>query len=294
MSNSQPWTVLQLLNWTKDYFERQGVESPRLCGEVLLAHVLGCERLGLYTQFSRVCAPEELSSYRALVQRAADHEPVAYLVGVKEFYSLPMRVEPGVLIPRPETELLVESAIDFLRALNRPATMWDVCTGSGCVAVAVAKHVADTRILATDIDDSVVEIASGNAKTHAAEGQITTAVADCLTLPAIWDGTELFDIITANPPYVARGEEIGASVHHEPELALYAENNGMAILEQIISGASQRLAPGGLLALEFGCTQADAVRDAIRATGKFSEPTIHKDHQNHPRTATTTRMDQES
>ena len=276
MTDAQPWTVLRLLEWTRGFFERNQLDSPRLCAEVLLARVLSCGRLDLYTRFDTVCTPEQLTAYRGLVQRAADHEPVAYLVGSKEFYSLPFRVTKDVLIPRPETELLVDQAVARLREIGEGATMWDVCTGTGCVAVAAAKNAPQAVVLATDVSPAAVAVAGENVEANGLAERVTVVEADLLTLPEAWAGESVFDVITANPPYVAEGEDVEASVKHEPGSALFAGPDGLDVLRPLIAAAPGALKPGGVLCVEFGSSQADAVRDLLLATGAFDEPTILK------------------
>ena len=156
--NTGSWTVLKLLNWTTEHFTRNQLDSSRLCAEILLAHVLRCQRIELYTRFDYSPTPEELASYRDLVKRAAGHEPVAYLVGQKEFYSLKFKVNSDVLVPRPETEILVAEAAGHLKTLGRPGLAWDICTGSGCVAVTLASQVKDAHVLATDISPQAVAV----------------------------------------------------------------------------------------------------------------------------------------
>jgi len=284
------WTVLKLLNWTKEYLARTGIDQPRLAAEVLLAHVLGCRRIELYVRYAYRPSDDERARFRASVQRAAQHEPVAYLVGEKEFYSLPLTVTPDVLVPRPETELLVEQAVAHLRALGRAGRMWDVCTGSGCVAVATASQVPEVSVLATDVSEPAVAVAAGNAERHGLADRIRCRRADLLALPD--DCAELapFDVIAANPPYVADGELVAEEVRHEPPVALHAGPDGLDCIGPLIAGAPDRLAGGGALLLEFGRGQADAVRDLLAATGAFAEPQILRDLQAIERAAVAVRQ----
>ena len=286
-----PWTVLRLLNWTKEYFAQAGLEEPRLAAEVLLAHALGLERIQLYAGFDHQPPPEQLASFRDMVQRARQHEPIAYLVGSKEFYSLKFKVTPDVLIPRPETEALVAEAVAHLKSLGRDGLVWDVCTGSGCVAIAVAKQVPAVRVLATDVCDAAVAIACENARTHGVQDRLRCRQADLLTLPADCDDLAAFDVITANPPYVAQGEKVAETVQHEPKLALYAGADGLDAIRPIVRDAPGLLRDGGSLILEFGYAQADAVRDLIVAGGRFEEPRILPDHQGIERTAVARRRE---
>ncbi|MBN1126461.1 MAG: peptide chain release factor N(5)-glutamine methyltransferase, partial [Sedimentisphaerales bacterium] len=168
----ETWTVQKLLNWMKAYFEEKGIDAPRLSAELLLSHILDCQRIELYTNFDRVVDTDQLGRLRELVKRAADQEPIAYLVGRTEFYSLPMFVNKHCLIPRPETEMLVERAIEFLR--RRPGTqhILDLCTGSGCIAVAIAKNHNDCHVLATDICDGALAVAAENVRMQGLEDRI--------------------------------------------------------------------------------------------------------------------------
>ncbi len=285
---SPSWTLLKLLNWTQEYLARHDVDSPRLAAEVLLAHCLRCRRVELYTRFNYKPSADELASYRGLVKRAARHEPVAYLVGRKEFYSLGFKVTPAVLVPRPESELLVTAALEHLRDSDRTGKVWDVCTGCGCVAVAVASQATDAEVLATDISPEAIAVAAENAKAHNVANRVHCCVADLLALPK--DAPESFakghfDVITANPPYVGVSEPVAKEVLHEPKIALYAESDGLKFVGRIIAEAPAHLTAGGILAIEFGYKQADDVRDLLIATGAFDEPRILRDHNGVERTA---------
>ena len=282
-----PWTVLRLLEWTKKYFADADVDEPRLCAEVLLAHVLGCRRIELYTRFDYTPDPEQLTAYRQLVKRAVDHEPTAYLVGSREFYSLKFKVTPDVLIPRPETEQLVAEAETHLKTLKRPGLMWDVCTGSGCVAIATALQVDDVHVLATDICPRAVALARVNAEAHNVTSRLRCGVADLASLPD--DCGDLtgskFDVITANPPYVADGDVVAESVKHEPHAALYAGGDGLDCIRKLLPQVPPLLQAGGIFVMEFGLGQQDRIADLIAKIDQFAEPRILKDHQGIQRTA---------
>lgn len=287
-ADQAPWTVLRLLEWTREFFAGKQLASPRLCAEVLLADVLGCQRVELYARYNYQPAAEQLDQFRQNVRKAAAGEPVAYLVGQKEFYSLPIRVTPDVLIPRPETEMLVDAALEVARSLSGGA-VWDVCTGSGCVACAIARQAPDTAVLATDISPRAVAIAQQNVEALGLADRMTCAEADLCHKPDAWDGPDTFDIITANPPYVADGDEVGPGVEYEPDLALRAGPEGMDVIVPLLQQIPAVLKPGGRLCLEFGFGQGDAVRDAIVATGAFAEPDIRCDHNDIERIAVVSR-----
>jgi release factor glutamine methyltransferase len=278
-AGGQPWTVLRLINWTKEYLAGHEVESPRLAAEVLLAHVLHCPRIALYTQFEKVPLADELAAYRGLVKRSAAHEPVAYLVGHREFYGLDFVVAPGVLIPRPETELLVDKAVEHLKSLGRAGAYWDACTGSGAVAVAVAKHVADAGVLGTDTSAAALAVARQNAEAHGLAGRVTVAEANLLDLPAALAGRAPFDAITANPPYVSADEmaKLPPEVRHEPAEALLGGKDGLDCIAAILQQAPNVLAEAGMLAVEIGCGQAEAVWDRVNAVGRYERVEFARD-----------------
>jgi len=274
----QVWTLLRLIHWTRDHFMRRQVDSPRLAAEILLAHVLGCERMALYTRFAEVPSEAQRTAFRELVRRAADHEPVAYLVGHRGFYSLQMAVTPDVLIPRPETELLVDKAIEHLRRLGRPGLCWDICTGSGAVAVAVAVHVSEAKVLATDISEAAIEVARTNAAAHGVTDRVRVDLADLLTWPADRPA-ESVDVITANPPYVIEADmaELPPQVRHEPRQALLGGADGLDLIRRILADAPGILAAGGLLAMEIGYNQAEAVWDLVTQTGRYERAQFARD-----------------
>ena len=284
--SAAPWTVLKLLEWTKKYFAEADIDEPRLCAEVLLAHVLGCQRIELYTRFDHTPTPEQLAAYRKLVKRAADHEPTAYLVGSREFYSMKFKVTPDVLIPRPETEQLVAEAETHLKTLKRPGLMWDICTGSGCVAIATAVQVNDLHVLATDICPQAVALAQANVEAHNLTSRLRCGVADLANIPD--DCSDLtgrkFDVITANPPYVADGDTIAESVEHEPHAALYAGSDGLDCIRKLLPQVPPLLQTGGIFVMEFGRSQQDPIAALIAKIDHFAEPRILKDHQSIQRT----------
>lgn len=277
--DNQPWTVLRLINWTRDYLTSKGVDSPRLAAEVLLSHVLGGPRIALYAQFEKVPTAEQLTQYRELVKRASGHEPVAYLVGHKEFYSLDFLVNEHVLVPRPETELLVDAALAHLEKAGEQPRYWDAFTGSGCIAAAVGKHAAQARILATDASPEALEVAKQNLAKHGLSDRSTLAQVDTLSLPAELSALAPFDVITANPPYVSDAQlaELPADVRHEPASALAAGPDGLKYILPVLATAHQHLAPGGLLAMEIGAGQAAAVWEEVGSLSQYERPAFVKD-----------------
>ncbi|MCP4258827.1 MAG: peptide chain release factor N(5)-glutamine methyltransferase [Planctomycetes bacterium] len=279
------WTIQKLLNWVTQYLTGKGIESPRLSAELLLSYVVGLKRIELYTQFDRSVPPEQLEQLRELVKRAGQNEPIAYLVGRTEFYSLQINVTPDCMVPRPETELLVERAIEFLRERqNGTQFVCDLCTGSGCIAVAIAKNFSDARIIATDICDAALAVAAENIKKHHLGDQITLLCGDLFD-PVI-SGLDVneFDLIASNPPYVSTTEyeKLDKNVKdYEPKKALFAGVDGLDIYNRIIEKAGRFLKPDGLLMLEIGYAQGPAVKELLEKTGDYSEIKIEKDfHKN--------------
>lgn len=283
---SEQWTVLRLIEWTRGYLARAGVDEPRLSAELLLADVLGCDRVQLYARHDLAVAPDDLAAFRESIRRAAGGEPIAYIRGFKEFYSLTFKVTADVLIPRPETELLVDAALAVARAAAE-ARLWDVCTGSGCVAVAAAHYGPGLRVLATDVCEPALAVAEENARRHGVADRVRLAKADLLAAPVPPEPAGIFDIITANPPYVT-DEQMGdlpAPVAHEPEAALRGGPAGMTLIERIVGDAPAHLRAGGALAVEIGMGQADDVYALLRADGRYEDIRFAKDLADIPRVA---------
>jgi release factor glutamine methyltransferase len=259
---AEVWTVGRLLTWTTEWLGGKGSESPRLDAEVLLAHVRGCPRIALYTAFDEPVDDAGRARFRDLVKRRGDGEPVAYLVGSREFFSLTFAVSSAVLIPRPETEGLVVRAIDLCKPIAT-ARIADVGTGSGAIAVAVAKHLPKANVLATDISPAALEVARGNAARHGLAERIEFACCDLLDTAS---GAGPFDCIVSNPPYV-RDDEFDTLPRdvrlHEPKSALVAGPTGVEVVERLAAAAASRLAPGGWLLVEIGPATAAAAEEAI-------------------------------
>jgi release factor glutamine methyltransferase len=268
------WTVGRLLTWTTDWLAGKGSDSPRLDAEVLLAHVRGCPRIALYTAFDDVVDEAGRTRFRGLVKRRGEGEPVAYLVGSREFFSLALAVSPAVLIPRPETEGLVVRAIDLCRHLESPRIA-DVGTGSGAIAVALAKHLPKAHLVATDISADALAVAQANVTRHAFDSRIELVGCDLLDSPS---AAGPFDCIVSNPPYVRADEFAGLPRDvrdHEPKSALVAGPTGVEVVERLVEAAESRLATGGWLLVEIGPTTAAAAEGIIaRRPGLVPGPTL--------------------
>lgn len=272
----EPWTVRRVLEWTTTHLKKSGSDTPRLDAEILLAHARGCQRIQLYTQFDEPLSDAVRATMRGLVQRRAKAEPVAYLVGQREFFSLKFRVTHDVLIPRPDTETLVIEILDAAKMWSSPAIL-DLCTGSGCVAIATAKNNLQAKVTAVDISSAAIEIARENAATHQVADRVE--IIESNLFDAIPADTK-FNLIVGNPPYIpsAEIEQLEAEVaNHEPRLALDGGPDGMDILRRIIEQAPRFAAPSGLLLLEFTPEQADALEQMTVAHGAYENVSIVKD-----------------
>jgi release factor glutamine methyltransferase len=285
----ETWTIQKLLNWVSQYLTDKAIDSPRLSAELLLSHVLGLKRIELYTQYNKPVAGQELEKLRELVKRAGGHEPIAYLVGKTEFYSMEIIVTPDCMIPRPETELLVQRAIEFLRTRSGTQFVCDLCTGSGCIAVAIAKNYPNARIIATDICDAALAVAAKNIEKHQLQDKIKLLSGDLFDpiIPQLDVGK--FDLIVCNPPYVSSSEyeKLDTNVKdYEPRLALFAGDDGMDIYRRIMEKVDQFLKSDAALIIEIGYGQGQAVKEMLEQTGSFSEIKIEKDFHNNDRIVT--------
>jgi release factor glutamine methyltransferase len=271
-ADAAPWTVGRLLTWTTGWLEARGSESPRLDAEVLLASVRGCPRIALYTAFDTPVPDAERSRFRDLVRRRGAGEPVAYLVGSREFFSLSFAVSPAVLVPRPETEALVVRAIDLCRAAPPGQRVLDVGTGSGAIVVAIARHVPTARLVATDTSAAAIDVARGNAARHGVAERIEFVVRDLVPDGGPWD------LIVSNPPYVREDEfdALPADVRlHEPRSALVAGPTGVEVVERLVAAAAGALAPGGRLLVEIGPATVAAAEARVAASpALLPEPTL--------------------
>ena len=253
MSTTETWTIGKLLTWTTDYLKKGGSASPRLDAEVLLAHACGCQRIELYTTFDQEPPEEAKTAFRELVRRRNEGTPVAYLVGYKEFYSMPFEVNSDVLIPRPETEHLVVAALDLAKqAGTESLKMVDVGTGSGVIAVTIAKHLKNCHMTAIDKSSAALAVARRNAAKHQlGDDRISFVESDLLSaLPP----TEKFDFVLSNPPYVSQAEyeQLPATVRKfEPQMALVAGPDGNEVIARLLIEAQLRLNPRGYCIFEF-------------------------------------------
>jgi release factor glutamine methyltransferase len=285
----ETWTITKLLNWVTQYLTDKGIDSPRLSAELLLSYVLELKRIELYTQHSKVVEKQELDKLRELVRRAGQNEPIAYLVGKTEFYSMELNVTPDCMIPRPETELLVQRAIEFLRTRNGIQYVCDLCTGSGCIAVAIAKNYTNAKIIATDICDAALAVAATNVEKYQLQDKITLLSGDLFDpiIPQLDVGK--FDLIVCNPPYVSSSEyeKLDKNVKdYEPRLALFAGDDGLDIYHRIIEKVDSFLKSEAAFILEIGYAQGQAIKELLEQAGTFADIKIEKDFHNNDRIVT--------
>jgi len=268
------WTVLDVVRWTTARFAERGLGTPRLDAELLVAHVLALPRVQLYVQFERVLSPDELGALRELIKRRQGGESIAYLTGRKEFWKFEFAVDARVLVPRPDTETLVEEALARLgQGEGGAPRIADVGTGSGALAITLAKLRADAAVFASDASAAALEVARANAERL---GATVTFVEGDLGAPLAPHAP--FALIVANLPYIPSGDlpALPADVRSEPALALDGGADGLELVRRLVADAPGLLGPGGALALEIGAGQAEATRALLLAAG-FTDVQTRKD-----------------
>ena len=267
------WTTLGVLDWTTQRFTEAGIAAARLEAQVLLAHVLACSRVQLYTGFDRPLGEDELAHYRALIKRRLAGESVSYLVGETEFWGLPFHVDASVLVPRPDTETVIEVVRSARPDRARACRVLDLCTGSGVIAVSLAKEYPAARVVATELSPAAAAIARRNAARNQVADRVDVREGDLFAPVA----GEQFDLITANPPYIASAviATLSSEVRGEPALALDGGPDGLRFYDRICGEARAYLAPGGALVVEHGYDQADAVRARFAAAGMADITLVH-------------------
>ncbi|MEZ0266965.1 MAG: peptide chain release factor N(5)-glutamine methyltransferase [Phycisphaerae bacterium] len=289
-----PWTVRKTLEWTSGFFTRKQVDSPRLSAELLLAHVLGCPRIQLYTNYERALADADRAKLRDLVTRAGEQEPIAYLTGRAHFFNLEFDVTRDVLIPRPDTETLVENAVQTLNrqmVLDVPRVL-DLCTGSGCVAAAIAKHVKTAVVVATDISEKAVDVARKNVERLGLAARVEVRHGDLFDPIRDMVDPMPFDVIVANPPYIPSAQiaALDRSVReYEPTTALDGGPDGLDLHRRILAQAPERLTRNGRIFLEIAFDQGPLARDVAAGFEAFEDVRILKDHAGHDRVVTATK-----
>jgi release factor glutamine methyltransferase len=320
---AESWTTRRLRAWIAGFLGERGVQAPGLCADLLLGHVLGCDRMALYMHADRPASPDELAQLRALVRRAGDHEPVQYLVGKWGFHGCELELDRSTLIPRPCTETLVDAALAHLRerglldqGTGCPIRALDLCTGSGCIAIAIARGIhaarrgrralawsaadaqpegsgdshahaasAPVRIIAIDIVPAAAELARRNVQRLGLAASVDVRIGDLDAALQHGDTRAGFDLICANPPYVtsAEWEALDRNVReYEPRSALEGGADGLDVVRRVVAAAPGLLAPGGALLCEIGCAQGDAAVALAHAAG-FAGASVLTDHEGLPR-----------
>jgi release factor glutamine methyltransferase len=279
-------TVGDLLDAAQRRLAGRGSASPGLDAQVLLAHVLGIGRAALFARRGDPVDDADAAAFESLIARREALVPVAYLTGSKEFWSLDLEVDEHVLVPRPETEGLVEEALKLLRREGgrRPPHIADAGTGAGPIAIALAREIPEARLDATDLSAEAIEIAERNARRHGVADRIRFHVGDLLEPVLESRGAGVLDLVASNPPYIADGEEVDEGVRRwEPALALYAPGAGMEVIERLVSQSERALAPGGWLVLEIGPARESGVRDLLQASGLWRDLMVRADLGGLPR-----------
>jgi release factor glutamine methyltransferase len=285
------WTVRRLLEWTPGFFQKKGVDQPRLSAELLLAHVLNVPRIKLYTDFERVLDDRSLTQYRELVRRAVEQEPIAYLTGKAHFFNLEFSVTRDVLIPRPDTETLVENVLQTVRHQSglETARVLDLCTGSGCIAAAIAKNLKAVTVLAIDISEAAVAVANENIKQLGLADRVIVEQGDLFEPLGRVVDPRPFDLIVANPPYIPSNqiETLDKSVKDfEPLGALDGGMDGLIIHRRILQKAAEHLTAAGRVFIEIAFDQGAAMREIAAAHEAFEDARILKDYGGNDRVLT--------
>ncbi len=273
----QSWTVKELLEWTSNYFREKNINEARLEAEILLARVLGKDRVYLYANYDAPVNQDERSGFREFIKRRVRKEPLAYITGTREFMSLEFKVNPAVLIPRPESEILVEKAIDLLK--DTPCTICDIGTGSGALAISLAHYLPLARVFATDISPQALDTARDNA----ASLQVEAEFLEGDLLSPFLDKENYFDLIVANLPYIPLEEyyTLDSGVkNYEPQIALLAPGDGLDIYRRLLPQAFTLLKEGAYLFIEIGWQQGEK---ALKMMNNFEEVQIIKDLAGHDR-----------
>lgn len=296
MSESEDWTIGKLLKWTEDYLRDRGSDSARLDAQVLLAHAKSCQRIELYTVYDELADESLRNHFRALVKERAAGKPVAYLVGSREFYSLPFEVTPSVLIPRPETEFLVVRLLDLVKEHNagnsegaqkKEWTICDVGTGSGIIAICAAIYLPSARVIAIDSSEEALEVAQRNAERHNVADRIEFRQGNLL------DQIDAkVDFVVSNPPYVSEAEyaELDPQVrNYEPRGALVGGETGTELIQQLIVQSRDVLIPGGWLLMEISPMILDAIEQRIQEDVAFQDFRVTQDLAKLPRVVETRR-----
>jgi release factor glutamine methyltransferase len=291
------WTIKELLKVTTDYLEKKEIESPRLSAEILLAHQLEVDRVKLYLRFDQPLHDEEVTGYRSLIKRRLSREPIQYITGVQEFWSMDFTVGPQVMVPRPETELLVEHALALCRQKRSTegscGRILDLGTGCGAIAVAIARELEGVAVWASDVSQDALDMARRNAIRHGVEGRIEFVLSD------LWQNLSnqelTFDVIVSNPPYIKSEamDSLPPEVRdYEPRHALDGGEEGMRYIRDIIQEAPRHLNPGGWILLEMDPDQTNEALGLIEANNSYFQMLRLKDYSHNHRVVMAQKIDE--
>lgn len=271
--SARTWTIRDVLDWAARDFSARGIDSPRLDAELLVASALGIDRIGLYLDLNRPLQEEERSAIRPLMKRRRNREPVAYILGYRDFFGRRFEVTPDVLIPRPDTETLVEHALAQI-SVDAPCRVLDVGTGSGAIAVTLAAERPAARITATDISEAALQVARRNAVVHGVGDRIVFEQVDLL------QGAGQYDVIVSNPPYIASPEleKLQDEVRmYEPEIALLAGEDGLDVVRRLLELSKTAAHAGAHILIEVGAEQAASVVDLGASSGGWERVAVYPD-----------------
>jgi release factor glutamine methyltransferase len=280
------WTIQTLLDWTKDYFKRNGIESARIDAEVLLSRLLNKKRIDLYVHFEEPIQPEDLKRFKSWVMRRVKHEPVQYILGETEFWSLSFALEPGVLIPRPETECLIEAALAIYQARKEETlSICDIGCGSGVMSIVLAKEFPAAHIVSVDISQKALDVTQKNAETHGVSDRITLIKSDLFSaIPS----NQTFDVVISNPPYIKEGDwsDLEAKItEFEPKQAIVAGPEGTEVHVRILEAVHSFLKPKGTLIMEIAPGQRETLNDYLTNQSYLSDSVIKEDYEKRERVA---------
>ncbi len=298
MPQQEPWTIKRVLDWTSGYLARKGDEHPRLSAEWLLAAVTGLSRVELYTNFDRPLASDELSAMHAAIERRAAGEPLQYVTGEMPFRHIVVRCERGVLIPRPETEVLVDAALEGVDAAceagEGPVRVLEVGTGTGCIALSIASERPGTQVTATDLSERAIALATRNRDALGLDDVVDLALCD-LASGVDEDLMGGFSVLVSNPPYIPTAvlrEEVPAEVaDHEPALALDGGADGLDVFRRLLGLAPAALAPGGMLAVELFEESLEQAASLVREQDGWRSVEVREDLTHRPRVLVAVRED---
>ena len=278
------WTIKDILEWAKGYLAKHHSTTPRLDAELLLANALNCERIDLYCQYGKPVTTNEKLLIRGLFKRRASGEPVAYILGKKDFYGHTFEVDSRVLIPRPETEHLIEAVLSSADCFGKDCSVLDIGTGSGAVALSLSLERPLWDVVGWDVCSGALEVANRN-KASMRVDNVELIQGDALNAETWVNDTKKYQVICSNPPYIAEDEVSDMSqsvIDHEPKLALFAKKNGLEFYDAIANYARGNVEPGGYVFVEIGWKQSESVSDIFRQYG-WSVEKVHRDLAGHPR-----------